>query len=92
MEKKPWDKPGSVGGQFSSGQRRNSVWFGQHYKSDWIRTLRVFVHFHLKMKWASDCTISAFAGLYQANVKEKFQTASVTFLRIGFDKVCEIFW
>jgi len=53
MEKKPWDKPGSVGGQFSSGQRRNSVWFGQHYKSDWIRTLRVFVHFHLKMKWAS---------------------------------------
>jgi len=26
--KKPWENPGSVGGQFSSGQRRNSVRFG----------------------------------------------------------------
>jgi len=34
--KKPWENPGSVGGQFSSGQRRNSV-----YKTNWIETLRI---------------------------------------------------
>jgi len=33
--KKAWENPDSVGGQFSSGQRRNS-----DYKTNWIETLR----------------------------------------------------
>ena len=34
MEKKPWEKPGSVGGQFSSGQTKPAVQFQAAAKSD----------------------------------------------------------
>jgi len=34
MEKKPWEKPGSVGGQFSSDQTKPAVQFQAAAKSD----------------------------------------------------------
>jgi len=55
--KKPWEKPDSVGGQLSSGQRMCSAYdyvlgniTGQ--KSDLIRTFTIFIQFHLVGGWS----------------------------------------